>query len=260
MISSLLFLGTGASLGVPMIGCNCEVCTSKSPFNKRLRSSALIKWGEKRLLIDSGPDFRQQALLHNIKTLDGVLYTHAHQDHVAGIDDLRIYFFKNQAPLPCLGSKETADDIKNRFHFMFEGKSHEKNTPRLRFEELEGEEGYGEFLDIPFGYCTYVQLGMKVTGFRFGDIAYLTDLQEPEERLIPFLEGVDTLVLSALRHTPSHMHLTIDQAVDFARKAQVKKTFLTHVSHDLDYYKTNSVLPPEVRLAYDGLEILFKGI
>ena len=256
-MSSLLFLGTGASNGVPVIGCSCEVCQSKSPFNKRFRSSALIKTGDKRILIDAGPDLRMQALHHHINHLDGVIFTHAHQDHTAGIDDLRVYTFIAEKSLPCLASEETAKELQLRYYFMFEAKHHEKSRPRLEIVTLNEDKGETEFQGLKLKYFTYVQLGMKVNGFRFGNLAYLTDVEKVNDALIKEVEGVDTLILSALRHTHSIMHLTVDQAVDFAHKVGAKKTYLTHLSHDLDYQKTNTILPEDVRLAYDSLEIPF---
>jgi len=257
MMSSLLFLGTGASNGVPVIGCSCEVCKSKSPFNKRLRSAALIKTGDKRILIDAGPDLRMQALSHHIGHLDGVIFTHAHQDHTAGIDDLRVFSFRAEKSLPCLASVETGNELKLRYYFMFEEKEHEKNRARLDLITLKGDRGETEFQGLKLNYFTYLQLGMKVNGFRFGNLAYVTDVEKVTDELIKEVEGVETLIVSALRHTHSIMHLTVDEAVDFAHKVGAKKTYLTHLSHDLDHHKTNTILPDDVRLAYDSLEIPF---
>ncbi|MFN4173778.1 MAG: MBL fold metallo-hydrolase, partial [Parachlamydiaceae bacterium] len=159
----------------------------------------------------------------------------------------------------CLASLETAEELKQRYFFMFERKAHEKNRPRLELVSLEGDKGESEFLGLKFKYFSYTQLGMKVNGFRFGNLAYVTDIEKVDDHLIKEVEGVDILIVSALRHTHSIMHLTVDQAVDFARKTGAKQTYLTHLSHDLDYYKTNAILPSEVRLAYDSLEIPFSA-
>lgn len=256
MMSSLLFLGTGASSGVPVIGCDCEVCRSKSPFNKRLRTSALLKIGDKRLLIDAGPDLRQQALTHHIRHLDGVLFTHTHQDHTAGIDDLRTFAYRSEKPLPCLASETTASELHTRYYFMFESKSHEKH-PRLSLVTLPDDEGETEFQGVKLRYFTYPQIGMKVNGFRFGNLAYVTDVEKVTPELIAQTRGAEILIVSALRHTHSFMHITVDQAVDFAHQVGAKMTYLTHLSHELDYSKTNTILPEEVKLAYDALEIAF---
>ncbi len=259
MISSCLFLGSGSSVGVPLIGCKCEVCTSKSPFNKRYRSSILLKIGDKRLLVDAGPDLREQALKNNMTYLDGVIFTHSHQDHTGGIDDLRAYSFLNKASFPCLASAVTAEDIYRRYYFMFQEQPNEKGFKRLKFEILPAHEGEGEFMGVKFKYFTYTQLGMPVNGFVFGNFAYVTDIHIVEDSIFKHLNGIETLVVSSLRFTPSHMHFSVDQAIDFARKTGAKKTYLTHTSHELDYYKTNTILPDDIRLAYDGLEIPFLG-
>ena len=259
MMSSLLFLGTGSSLGVPVIACTCEVCRSQSPFNCRLRSSALVKIGDKRLLIDVGPDFKEQALTHHLNSLDGLILTHAHQDHVAGIDDLRVYSYRKKGPLECLMSRETARDARERFGYMFREDIVEKGVTRLKIQELPGDAGEGEFHGLNYRYFSYFQIGMKVNGFRFGDLAYVTDIHRYSEAIFEELSGLDTLVISALRDSPSHMHLNLDEAVAFVQKTGAKRSYFTHLAHELDYEKTNSLLPPGMRLAYDGLEIPFIG-
>lgn len=259
MISSLVFLGTGASLGVPLMGCDCPVCKSASPFNHRFRSSALLKIGNKRILIDAGPDFRQQALHHHIRCLDGVILTHAHQDHVAGLDDLRAIFIRKKETIPVLMSKATQDDVTSRFHYLFEKDPGNGDPERLKAVTLPLKAGGDRFCDVGFRYFSYKQLGMPVNGFRFGDLAYVTDIQAYDEAIFDELEGVKTLVLSALRHSPSHMHFTLEEACKFAEKIAPKTTYLTHIAHDLEHFETATKLPPGVRMAYDGLEIPFTG-
>lgn len=257
-MARLLFLGTGSSVGVPVIGCRCETCTSSSAFNQRLRSSALLFVGEKNLLIDSSPDLRQQALKHKIERLDGVLYTHAHHDHTAGIDDLRVYHFINKKTLPCLASKETAEDLKARYSFMFKEQLHEHSQgARLMLQVLPSESGSILFQEVRIKYFSFYQTGMKINGFRFGDLAYVTDIKTYTEDIFEELKGVKTLILSALRFTPSNMHFSIDEAVDFAMRVGSTKTWLTHLAHELEYEKTNNYLPSDIRLGYDGLEIDF---
>jgi len=254
----LLFLGTGSSVGVPVIACNCETCRSPKAANKRLRSSVLLKIDAKTFLIDASPDLRQQALKFKIEKIDGVLFTHAHYDHTAGIDDLRVYHFINKKPLPCLASETTAADLKARYYYMFKEQPKEViNTSRLHLQLLNDERGRVDFVGEDVSYFTYMQLGMKVNGFRFGNFAYVTDIKEYPETIFEDLKGVEILVLSALRFTPSHMHLTVDEAVDFANKVGAKHTWLTHLAHELEYEKTNYYLPSAVRLAYDGLELNF---
>lgn len=257
-MGSVLFLGTGSSLGVPVIGCHCATCQSTSPFNKRLRSSILLNMNGKTLLIDASPDLREQALKFKIEKIDGVLFTHAHYDHTAGIDDLRIYHFLNKRPLPCLVSSETAEDLKRRYYYMFKEQPNEAiNQSRLVLNVLKNDRGSTEFEEIPLSYFSFNQLAMQVTGFRFDHLAYVTDLKSYPESIFEDLKGVDTLIVSALRFTSTPMHLTIDEAVDFAKKVQAKKTWLIHMAHELEHEKTNNYLPQDIQLAYDGLKIEF---
>lgn len=258
MEGKLIFLGSGASMGVPVIGCQCAVCRSDSPYNKRMRPSVLIKVEQKQFVIDVGPDFRAQALRQGISHINGILFTHAHQDHTAGIDDLRPLFYRQASPIPILASEETAKDIKARFHFIF--KSNAENptfVPRLKESLLPSKQGKVVFEGIEVGYSTFVQGGMGVNGYRIGDMAYLTDIKHYDEGIFEWLKGVKTLIVSALRISTSPLHLSVPDAVVFADKVAAQKVWLTHTSHDLEYEKTNASLPAHVQLAYDGLEVEF---
>lgn len=259
MISSLLFLGTGASLGVPIIGCSCEVCRSRSPYNRRTRSSALLKIGDKRLLIDVGPDFKEQALRHQIVHLDALFITHPHQDHVAGIDELRVYSFRSKLPLDTLSSVDTAKELRTRFGYMFRGSEVLGSILPLNLVELEGEMGQKSHHGVHFHYFTYYQSKMKINGFRFGNLAYVTDIKSYTPDLFRHLQGVETLIISAQGQEPSHMHLTVEEAAQFSVQAGAKKTYLTHLSHAVDYENISQHLPEGIFLAYDGLEIPFIG-
>jgi phosphoribosyl 1,2-cyclic phosphate phosphodiesterase len=258
MKGKLLFLGTGGSLGVPIVGCECMVCSSSSPFNKRFRPSALIEIEEKRFLIDAGPDFRSQLLKYQIKALDGVLLTHAHHDHTAGVDDLRVLYYRSQRSLPLLLSGETAEEIKLRYSYIFQsGHAYDQLTPRLTLQLLPDLEGEVTFEGFRVQYVTYKQGGMSVNGFRFGDFAYLSDIRDFSPTIFNQLKGVKTLVISALRHQSSRLHFSVDEAVSFADELGVKKGWITHISHELDHDETNKYLPPHIRVAYDGLQIDF---
>lgn len=251
-----LFIGSGSSLGVPVIGCHCETCRSTNPKNKRTRSSLLLTIDGMKILIDAGPDFRTQALLYQIEHLDGVIFTHGHHDHTAGIDDLRIYYFKNKAPVPCLVSKTTADDLKRRFYFMFTEQPREvPDNERLRLQILPDRQGKANFLGIELSYFSYQQISAEVLGIRIGSFAYITDIKEHSPAIFEHLKGVETLVVSALRFTSSHMHLSVDEAVDFIEQIRPERAYLTHTAHELEYVKANAYLPPNIRLAYDGLQI-----
>lgn len=248
--AKFLFLGTGASMGTPVVTCKCRVCLSKNPFNRRLRPSALITVGEKRFLIDPGPDFRQQALAHEIDDLDGVLVTHTHFDHIAGLDDLRVFDFLRQKTIPCLLSKESMQEIKLLFHYFKEG-------TRFRYQLIESDFTEVEFEGLKWKTVSFMQNGMKVTGFQLGDFAYLLDIKQYTDRIFEELKGVKTLVLSALRTTTSKAHLSIDEAIGFAQKIGAEITWLSHVAHEIDHEETNHQLPKNIQLAYDGLEFSF---
>ena len=253
-----LFLGTGGSMGIPVIGCHCAVCSSSSRFNKRLRPSALITTSDKQLLIDCSPDFRYQALTHGLSHLDGVVITHAHHDHTGGIDDLRVLYMRQKAPLPCLLSQATADDLKERFSYIFQhGGDYEKLIARFDLEILKGERGKVNFQDVEIGYMTYTQGGMPVNGYRFGNLAFVSDIRQYPETIFEDLKNVKILIVSALRFTPSPLHFNVDEAIEFAQRVGADHTWLTHIAHELDHEKTNSYLPSNIQLAYDGLSFEF---
>jgi phosphoribosyl 1,2-cyclic phosphate phosphodiesterase len=254
----LLFLGTGGSTGVPIIGCTCKVCTSPSPKNKRFRSSALVCANDKNFLIDVGPDFRTQALTHHITKLDGVLLTHTHFDHVGGIDDLRPYFFTQKKRMPCLLSKETFEEIKMRYHYLVQplGEGHAISA-QLDFFILEEDFGETTFEGTKWQYMSYHQAGMKVNGFRLGNMAYVSDIRTYAESLFDSLKGVEVLILSAFRTTVTEMHFSVDEAIAFAKRVGARQTYLTHIGHDLDAENQNLNLPENVKLSYDGLKIQF---
>lgn len=258
MKGSFLFLGTGGSMGVPVIGCTCATCSSPSAFNKRLRPSGLVRLGNKQFLIDAGPDFREQALREKIMHLDGILLTHTHFDHIAGLDDLRVFTFLQPHSLPCLLSEETLEEIKVRYHYLMQY-SQKKKSPyaQLDFQVLEGDFGKTVFEGFEWEYLSYFQAKMKVTGFRLGSFAYVSDIREYDQRVFRTLEGVETLVLSALRHTPSEVHFSLEEAIDFVRKVGAKRAFFTHIAHELEHEETNRSLPSDIRLGHDGLQIEF---
>ena len=253
-----LFLGSGGSMGVPVIACDCEVCKSPSTLNKRLRPAGLVTVGGKNFLIDTGPDFRTQALTNNIKSLDGVLFTHAHNDHTAGIDELRVFYIIAKKLLPCLMSYETYKELKTRFAYLFaEELPKHQLVSRLHVQLLQELRGTTHFVGQKIQYMSYEQAGMQVNGYRFGDFAYISDIRHYPETIFEDLKGVKYLVLSSLKFAPSPLHFNIDESIEFANKVQAKQTWLTHISHELDHEKGNAYLPPHIRLAYDGLEITF---
>ena len=265
MQGSLTFLGTGTSMGVPTLGCGCDVCTSSDPRDRRLRPSALVRWNEpagesesvreRVVVIDTGPDFREQALRAGGKHMDAVFYTHAHADHILGLDDLRPLSFKafrEGGPIPLYASEQTRATLERIFDYTFAPHATYPNRAKLRLEPLaETTLVHGvEFLRIPVMHGE-----LEIVGYRFGRAAYLTDVSEIPEESFSLLEGLDHLVLSALRYKPHPSHATVEQALGWAKRIGAKQTWLTHIAHELSHEATNRTLPDGVALAYDGLAV-----
>jgi phosphoribosyl 1,2-cyclic phosphate phosphodiesterase len=243
-------------MGTPVITCKCDVCTSKDPHNQRLRPAGLLKLGEQRFLFDAGPDLRQQALKYKIDRLDGVLITHTHFDHVAGLDDLRVYYFLHKKMIPCLLSIESYEEIKRTHAYFFQKNEDDvMGGTRFKFQVIQDDFGSEEFGGHSWKIMTFEQGGMKVTGFRLGSFAYVMDLKNFTPEIYQALKGVEVLVMSGLRYRPSPAHLSMDEAVAFAAKVGTKETWFSHISHEQDHETTNQQLPPGVKLAYDDLEI-----
>lgn len=251
------FLGTGASTGVPMIGCKCSTCLSKNTKNKRLRPAGLIQYDNKKILIDAGPDIRQQLLREEVDHLDGLMLSHSHYDHIGGLDELRVFFFKRQKPLDCLLSQATKTEVQKRYHYMFmEQNANSSYTARFAFSLLEQSKKV-EFLGLQIQPVYYFQGDIEVTGFIIGDLAYLCDLKNYQLDLFEQLQGINTLVVSALKMEPSAMHLNLEEAMQFAQKVGARNTYFTHVAHELEHDEGNKVLPPGMALAFDGLHFTF---
>jgi phosphoribosyl 1,2-cyclic phosphate phosphodiesterase len=255
---NLLFLGTGSSAGVPMIGCNCSVCRSSCLKNKRLRSSCLVEVDNKILLLDVPVDFREQALKLNINHIDGLILTHAHYDHIGGLDDLRAYYLLENKPVSCLLSKETLSEVKKGFHYIFNPINKKSSiSAQLDFQAFEKDFGETLFQKIKIKYLSYFQKETKVTGYIIGNLAYITDIKEFSDDIFTQLKGVDILILSALREESSSVHFNLKEAISFAEKVNAKHTYFTHIAHDLDHDKISEILPKNIYLAYDGLKIEF---
>lgn len=253
-----LFLGTGSSMGVPQIGCKCSVCQSEDPCNKRLRPSALIQVKKKNLLIDVGPDFRYQALRSTMSHIDGLFLTHCHYDHIAGLDDLRTFNFLQKSTIPCLLSQETFSLLKKRYEYLFSPKEQNGNySASFTYQILEKEAGKTTFIDLPIQYFSYFQAEEKVTGIRIGDLAYISDIKDFPKNIFQHLQGLNYLILSSVRKKSSRVHFNIEEALLFADQVKAKKTFLTHLSHEIDHEIVQKELPNSVFLAYDGLELTF---
>ncbi|NND71136.1 MAG: MBL fold metallo-hydrolase [Rhodothermales bacterium] len=251
-------LGTGTSTGVPVIGCDCDVCTSEDPRDTRMRCSCLIEVNGMSLLIDSGPDFRQQALSYGIKRVDAVLYTHHHFDHVAGMDDLRPFLFGNRLPIPCYARPNTSSVLRKMYNYIFSDGSY-PGVPRLELKDLCGPFSmtgrYEPKSSITVTPIEVIHGELELYGYRIGDFAYVTDTNNIPDSSIEQLRNLDVLVLDALRDQPHPMHFTIDEAVQTATRIGAKKTYFIHMTHTVSHAATEKRLPENIHLAYDGLVV-----
>jgi len=250
-----ILLGTGTSVGVPALGCGCEVCNSSNRANNRTRASAILGLPEGNLLIDTSPDLRQQLLREDIGLVHSVLYTHEHADHVFGLDDLRLMQFYLDGPVPLYCEPVVEQRIRQSYDYAFaEPSASQSLLPQLELHQI-GLDPF-ELLGAPI-----IPLRLHhgdvydVLGFRFGDLAYCTDVNRIPPETEAKLQGLDVLILDALRITPSKTHFTLDQAVAVAERLRPKQTYFTHIAHELDHEATNAKLPRNMQLAYDGLRL-----
>ena len=250
-------LGSGTSVGVPTIGCHCGVCTSSDPRDRRLRPSVYVTYGDHGVLIDTTPDFRQQALRARIERLDAILFTHSHADHIMGLDDVRPLNFRQGGEIPIYGSAEDIDNIRRCFHYVFSGNKSESSRPRLATHTFDGAPV--NLFGLEFTPVRLCHGKGTVYGFRFGDAAYLTDHSDIPEESLDMLRGLDVLFLDALRHRPHPTHSTVERSLQSVEKLAPRRAFFTHICHDLPHAQTEEKFPPHVRLAYDGLEITVGG-
>lgn len=248
----VLFLGTGTSTGVPMIGCTCAVCTSSDPRDRRLRPSIYVEVpGRAHLLVDTSTDLRQQALTYNITRVDAVLFTHGHADHVMGFDDIRAFNFLQKAPLPCYASAHTWESLRKTFYYVFDGRPRQGGgIPRPEAYEIDGPFVVRGVRVVP---VPLLHGSMPILGFRLGGFAYLTDCSAIPEESWELVRGVDTLVIDALRYEPHSTHFSVNEALSAVGRIGPRRTFLTHMSHHLGHAATSAKMPPGVELAYDGL-------
>jgi phosphoribosyl 1,2-cyclic phosphate phosphodiesterase len=261
MQATLIFLGSGTSMAVPTLGCGCAVCTDAlrpgSP-NRRTRPSILLAYNNKQVLIDTGQDFYHQAVREGIQRLDAVIYTHGHADHVLGMDDLRPLTLGHHGELPLYADDATADVIERVFDYTFRKIDRYPTSARVRMHRLPAEAGVeialfgARFCRVPITHGRDT-----IAGYRFGNAAYLTDMSDIPTESLPLLEGLDILILDALRRDPHPSHSHLEKSIELVNKIAPKRAYFTHISHDLDHESTNASLPENIRLAHDGLQLTF---
>jgi phosphoribosyl 1,2-cyclic phosphate phosphodiesterase len=255
MKARLTVLGSGTSMGVPTIGCDCAVCHSSDPRDRRTRPSVLVEYDGKSVLIDTTPDFREQAIREGISKLDAVLYTHAHADHILGIDDLRPLSFHRSNKIPLYAQPEAAEFLRNMFRYIFDAEYKYGGLARVELNKIDGSV---ELFGASFQPVKVMHGDAEIIGFRFGSAAYLTDFSEIPEESFTQLNDLDILFLDALRHKPHPTHSTVDNSLRIVERVRPKRAFFTHICHDLPHAATNAALPPHVQLSYDGMKLEFE--
>ncbi len=247
---TITVLGSGTSHGIPMIACDCPVCTSDDPRDQRMRTSVTIQYDDTTLLIDTSPELRLQCIANNVRRVDAVLYTHHHIDHIAGLDDLRRFNWVQEVSIPCFGLPETLARIKRAFAYAFKEPSGQYwARPRIALNEVHGP------FEIAGRTITPIPLlhgEMPILGYRIGNTGYCTDVSRIPDSSRPLLAGLDLLILEAVRKQPHPTHFNIEQAVEEAHRIGAKRTLFTHIAHQLGHEETNRTLPDGMALAFDG--------
>jgi phosphoribosyl 1,2-cyclic phosphate phosphodiesterase len=256
MQATLTVLGSGTSMGVPTIGCDCAVCRSTDRRDRRTRPSVMISYADRNVLIDTTPDFREQMLREGIKRLDAVFYTHTHADHILGIDDLRPLSYKHRpGKLPLYAAPQACDFLRGMFRYIFEPAYTSGGLPQV---DLHPVHGPVEIFGARFEPLTVIHGEVPILGFRFGSAAYLTDHSEVPAKTLEKIRGLDVLFLDALRHQPHPTHSTVERSLKIVEEVKPRRTFFTHICHDLSHEATNATLPAGVQLAYDGMKLEFE--
>ncbi len=251
---SVTFLGTGTSQGIPIIGSNHPVCLSSDPKDKRLRVSVLVSWNDYNYVIDCGPDFRQQMLANPIERLDGILFTHEHADHTAGIDDIRPFFFR-QGDIPIYAHERVVQSLKRRFDYIFADEDRYPGAPAVQVQLIDKDSPF-RLNDLEVIPIEVYHNRLPIFGFRLQGFVYLTDVKRIEESEMLKLKDVKVLVVNALRIEPHYSHFNLEEALEFAAKVNAERTYFTHISHLLGFHEVvEEQLPPNVYLAYDNLKI-----
>lgn len=254
MRAVLTVLGSGTSMGVPTIGCTCHVCHSDDPHDRRTRPSIMLNYADRCVLIDTTPDFREQAIRERITRLDAVVYTHAHADHILGLDDVRPLSFRRPDRIPLYAHPDTAASMQKIFRYIFDEDYKYGGIARVELNHINGSL---ELFGAKFEPIRILHGDAEIHGYRFGSAAYLTDFSEIPAESMERLRGLDILFLDALRHKPHPTHSTVSNSVRLVEELQPQRAFFTHISHDLPHEETNRNLPPHVKLAHDGLKLEF---
>lgn len=251
-----VFLGTGTSQGIPVIGCKCPICNSTDSRDSRLRTAFFLSVNGVHFVIDAGCDFRQQMLNNKITSLDAILITHEHKDHLAGLDDIRPFNFMKYEPLPIFAEKRVVEAIKREFHYAFAENPY-PGSPMMNIQEI-AEQSF-EYKGISIQPLRVTHLKLPILGYRIGQFAYITDASYIPDETMELLRGVEILVINALRFKEHYSHFNVAQALDVIQTIAPKRAYLTHCSHDIGFYtETSKILPKNVFLAYDGLQIRTK--
>lgn len=269
MEATLTFLGSGTSMGVPTLGCTCAVCVSATPAepygrppaprNRRTRPSVAIAWQGHTAVIDTGPDFHAQAIRERLSRVDAVLYTHGHADHVLGMDDLRPLTFGHPEGVPLYADGPTADTIERVFDYTFRKQNRYPTSARVNLHRVASKPGATiNLFGVTFLRVPVIHGKEEITGYRFGSAAYLTDLSDVPESALPLLEELDVLILDALRPNPHPSHSHLAKSISIVEQLKPRRAFFTHMGHELDHDGTEALLPPNIRLAYDGLRLEFQ--
>ncbi|MGA2982432.1 MAG: MBL fold metallo-hydrolase [Terriglobia bacterium] len=249
---TLKFLGTGTSTGVPILTCRCPVCTSSDPHDKRTRPSILLEYDGRVVVIDTTPDFRTQALREGMTRLDAVVFTHHHADHIMGLDDTRVFYFRQQVPIPIYAQAHCLATIRTVFSYIFNGNYPFGGVGKLDPHLIEGPFELWGLNVIP---VPVLHGDLPILGFRIRNTAYVTDVSQIPESSIPLLESLDILIIDCLRPKPHPTHFSVAQALAMVERLKPRRAFFTHIAHDLGHEETNSALPSHVQLAYDGLKL-----
>lgn len=249
----ITFLGTGTSDGVPLLGCNCEVCTSKDKRDKRTRTSILITHNSKNYIVDTSLDFRAQLLREKVNNIECVFYTHHHADHSSGIVDLRALNFTMKKSVNCYGNKPTVEILTDKYDYFFKPTQNGGGLPKVNFYDIAGPFEIDELKIIPIPIKHGV---LNILGYRFNNFSYITDSSYISERSLNLIRGSDILVLNALRYRPHTTHLSLQEAVNIADKLKVKKVYFTHMTHDILHRRLLKELPKNMKPAYDGLSFI----